>query len=162
MFSQILSLIISSEITVRFSLKEPIKQINTLEELADSDMKLVGFNSLLELQNIKDKNVQDRIVSIIEQDKTLIQVRDIYNDSKWIQEVADGKSAIFMVVVPLKWLSIVFAKHLKPNTKFHFIAERYRNPFILTLASSRRLTKKFRDQLNLRFENYHVYHVYFE
>ena len=60
------------------------------------------------------------------------------------------ESAMFLYEVPLKMMSIFHSNYLKPNTKFRFIGERFGNPFIQTVAMSRRLSQTFRRQINLR------------
>ena len=146
----IMSIYFSSEITVKFSLKFPIKQINTIKELVDSDMPLIVTPSFFGLQSIKDQNLFYTIKQKVEIEKTIVSNIEMYTDEKWIVDASLGRAALFTYEVPLKQMAVIFKKHFKPNTKFRFIDERYGNPFILTIAATTRLPRSFRDMLNLR------------
>ena len=145
-----LSLIISSEITARFSLKIPNKQINTLEELVNSDKSLIVYHTFMVVHNIKDHDVFNRMKRKIEQEQTLIGIDELYRNKTWIFRTSVGKAAMFFSTVPLKMLSIIHSKHLRPNTKFYFLDEKFTKRFLLTIASSTRLPKEFRIELNRR------------
>ena len=151
MCSMQLSLVISGDITARFSLKIPNKQIDSIEELVDSKMSLIVYPSFMEWDIIQDKTLFKRLKERVEQDKTIIQVDEMYrNKTEWIVSTSEGKAAMFLPVVPLKMIAKIHSKHLNPDIKFHLIHKSHPRPILATIASSTRLPKQFRTQLNLK------------
>ena len=145
-----LSQIISGEITALFSMKIPSKQINTLVELITSKMNLVAFAGFMNLESVQGKIVFNQIKKKLERDKTSISIDQLFMDKNWIVDASLGKTAIILGATPLK---IIINRHLKsiaPGAKFHFLDERYRNPLLITLCPSMRLTRQFRGLLNRR------------
>ena len=147
-----LSLHLSGEITTKLSLLYPPKQVETLEDLLDSNISLVVAPSFTAAHNILNKKTLDRIAKKIGHDKTMLPFTDIHFKKRWISSTSQGKAAIFLYEVPLKMTVIYHMKSLKPNSKFRFIDERFGGPSIQIIASSMRLPKEFRDLLNLRQE----------
>ena len=145
-----LSLIISSQITAIFSLIYPPLQIDTLKELVDSNISLVVASSFPELQNIKDKNIFHKIMEKSKMDKTILPIKNIFDESKWIVDTSYGGTAIFFYEVPLKQLILMYKDNLKSESKFRFIGEKYGNTCFATIASSLSLSKEFRDLLNFK------------
>ena len=88
----------------------------------------------------------------MEEEQTIIPMKQLFGNYKYIVDTSYGRSAMFLFEVPLKMMSILYSNYLKPNTKFRFIEERFANPFIHTFAMSRRLSQTFRRQINLRLE----------
>ena len=146
----IISLLISSEITVKFSLKYPSKQIETIQEVYNSKMSLLFPPSFIGLNDIKDEKLFQKIKRKAELQETIVPITDMLSQKKWIVDTSYGRSALFLYEVPLKQMAINFQEFLKPNAKFYFIRERYGHPFVLTIASSIRLEKMFKRKLNFR------------
>ena len=138
----VLSSVISSEITVWYSLKFPRAQINTLNHLGDSSMNFVSHHNFN--ANYLSKKFQNKLKSSEKLSP------DVYNNPKYLQDVSQGKTAIFFYEIPLKQLAIAHQDYVNKSIRLRFIEERYDNPFRLTIATSRRLPKTFRDQLNFR------------
>ena len=103
----------------------------------------------IKLHTIDEQLFKD-IERKVKKENTIMPIPEIINKEKWIVDVSYGRSAIFLYEVGLKLIANKYSKSLKPNTKFRFIDERYGNPFLLTVASSKNLPKKFRAHLNLR------------
>jgi hypothetical protein len=68
----------------------------------------------------------------------------------WIEGVAAGENAIILAEIPISMCIINAMKKLKEKCRFRYLPEDYGPKFILTIASSRRLDKEFREKLNLR------------
>ena len=112
-------------------------------------MSLVVFTAIMGLHNIEEK-LFNKISHKFETERTILPIVNMYLEEYWIVDASYGRSAIFLYEVPLRSIAMIHSKSLEPNTKFRFINERYGNPYILTIASSRKLPKEFRDQLNLK------------
>ena len=148
--AEIISIIISSEITVKFSLKYPSREIESIQELYDSQINLVFSPSFIGLNKINDRNLFQNIKRKAELYKSIVPISHMLSKKRWIVDTSYGKSALFLYEVPLKQMAINFQQFLKPNVKFSFLRERYGNPFVLTIASSIRLNVNFRRMLNFR------------
>ena len=103
----------------------------------------MGFHTI-------EEKLFDKIVQKVQREKTIFPITQMFVQGHLIVDVSYGRSAMFLYEVPLKMIASLHLKSLKPNTKFHFMQDQFDKPFILTVASSKRLDKKFRDQLNLR------------
>ena len=145
-----LSTVISSEITSKFSLQIPCKQINTLKELLDTKMSLIIFPTFPALNKIYDKNDLEKILKKVEQENTIVDIGEMIHDKKYVVDVSKGGSAIFVGKTVLKVLVNSHSQHFGQNIKFRFIDEHFRNPFLFTIASNTRLPKGFRVKLNSR------------
>ena len=133
------------------SVRPAIDQIETLGELADTDMDMVVPPSFIGLQTISDKEILNKIHEKSLKRQTIVSIVDMLSDEKWIIDASNGKSAIFLYEVPLKQMVINFKKYLNPRFKFRFVEERYGFPFILTIASTMRFSSSFRHDINLRY-----------
>ena len=145
-----LSLLISGEITTMFSLKITNHQIDTLQELLDSNFNLVAFSAFMTTQNIQDYDVFNKIKQKVERDETSLSIGQTFQDNSLVIDTALGRSAMLLAMVPLKTIVIKYLNEFNINTKFRFLEERYRQPFLITLASSMRMSKVFRADFNLR------------
>ena len=145
-----LSLAISSEITAKFSVKIPCKQINTLKELLDTKMSLIVFPTFINFNNIEDKDVLEKITNKIKQEHSEVEIIELIMNKKYVVDVSEGRSAIFLGGTTVKMLVILHSKHFGQNTKFRFLDERFRNTFLFPIAISTRLPKQFRRELNSR------------
>ena len=148
--SIILSMVISSEITSRFCLKITAKQINTLKELLDSKMSLILFPTFVDLNSIQDRNIFKRIMAKAEQERTILDISQMFQEQNWIMSTADGKAAMFMGEVTLKTVAAKYSSLFRHNTKLRFLQEHFRYSFLISIASSTRLSKKFRTMLDYR------------
>lgn len=144
------SIIISSEITMYFSLDFETKQINTIRELVASDMTLVVWPSFRGLNWISDQSLLNTIIDRFTKTKTNLPVKDMIVNKQWIVSASYGRTAFFLFEVPLKMIAIIHRNSLKTNTKFRFLDERFGPPFLATVATSKKLPKSFRDQVNLK------------
>ena len=142
-----LSQIISAEIIALFSLKIPNKQIESLEELLNSNIKTIVVS---QVENIQDNSPLKQITQNSVRDNNIIQIKQLFIDKKGIVDTSKGKSAILFGAVPLKLLIRIYLKNIAPSTKFHLIEERFTHPFLITLFMSRRLSRQFREILNHR------------
>ena len=147
--SFILIKIFSGEITAMFSLKIPKKQINTLKKIANSKMSLIALNQLRKEYNESKNVVLQSIKEKIDEDNTWSTIDKILNKES-IQNVSEGKSAMFFSMSSIKQLLIVHMVYLNPNSTFYFLEEQYRSPYRWSVGSSFNLTKQFRQRLNIR------------
>ena len=148
-----LSMLISGEFTTMFSLKIPNEQIDTLQQLLDSKMNLIAFDTfdaLMTKQDIIDNNVFNKIKQKVKHDKTSISIREMFQNKSWVIDTSLGKSSMIFARVALKTIVIKYLKEFNTNTRFRFLGERYRQPLLLTLASSMKMSKVFRSDFNLR------------
>ena len=148
-----LSMLISGEFTTMFSLKIPNEQIDTLQQLLDLKMNLVAFDTfdaLMTKQDIIDNNVFNKIKQKVKHDKTSISIREMFQNKSWVIDTSLGKSSMIFARVALKTIVIKYLKEFNNNTRFRFLGERYRQPLLLTLASSMKMSKVFRADFNLR------------
>jgi len=147
------SILFSSELTAKLSLKTPVKQIDTIEELANSNLKLVIPKGFVAFQNLEARNKQlfDKIYNKALNDKTIIFFREFFEE-KWIEGVSNQQNALFAFEVPIKIIISKASKKLKEKCRFRYLPEDYGLLSSLTIASSMRLNKKFRDELNLKLE----------
>ena len=143
--------VISSETFAKYSLKSAKPQIETIDDLVKSNLSLLVLPGIETFSSIK-KPLLDKIIERTKREKTILSMAEMYMDEQWIVDVSYGRSAMFFSDLPLKIMAMSYSKSLKPNTKFRFIEERYRNPFLTTIALSRRLPKKYREQFNLRYK----------
>ena len=148
----LVSTLFSGELTAKLELKTRVKQIDTIEELADSHLKLVMFEGITSYNSIDVKKVGlfDKIYNKAKKENTLIIFQQIF-DEKWIKGVSNGENAIFLSEIPLKVVIIKFSELLGNKCKFRFLPEDYGSFAALTIAMSKRLNKAFRHELNLRF-----------
>ena len=147
------SILYSGEITALFSVKIPNKQINTIEELADSGLKTYIFKNLISYHKFKTNKYLNKIYNKALNIDSVMTTYNISDRKQWIVEVSEGKSAMIFFKVPIKFTVIKHSIYLKTNTKFRFMNERPGIPFMRTIAMSRRLDKQFRDKLNYRYHN---------
>ena len=145
-----LTISISTIITMNYSLKIPAKQIDTLEKLVNTDMSMVVWPTFVAMHKIPDESVFDKICARAVNERTVISLRDLMSNVKWIVDTSLGRNAIFFYEVPLKQLVVKYKKYLKPNTKFRFINERWGLPSLLTIAITTRFNKELRNEINLR------------
>ena len=141
--------VLSSEIIAKYSLDLPKPQIETINDLVKTNMSLLVLPNI-QIFNSIEENLLDRIIKKAEKDKTILPIDRMFMEEDWIVDVSFGKSAIFFCELPLKIIAMIHSNSLKPNTRFRFIEERFGSPYIVTIALSKRLPKKFRDQFNLR------------
>jgi hypothetical protein len=64
--------------------------------------------------------------------------------------VASGNNAIFLFEIPIHIITEKASKKLKEKCRFRYLSEDYGPQFVLTIASSKRLYKNFREKLNLK------------
>ena len=132
-----------------FSLKIPGKQIDTLKELLESKLTLITFGGFMVLQNVQDKGIVAQINKKIIEEKTIVSMQQLYQNKEYIIDTSLGKSSILCANIPIKMIMIQNLKQIN-GSKFRFIKEKYRNAMLLTIAMSLRLSKQFRDLVNLR------------
>ena len=142
--------LISSEIIAKFTLKSPRQQIETISDLVNSNISLVVLPVPASVYNKVNEDLFNKILLKTTKENTRMRLRNMF-DEKWIVDTSYGRAVMFAFEVPLKYIAAKHLKRLKPNTKLRFIKERYKTPSLLTVASSRRLPKMFRDQINLRY-----------
>ena len=146
-----LNQIISGEITAMFSLKIPNKQIRTLQELVDSKLTLIAFEGLMDISQ-KDDTVLKRIKGKMDHDNSWVTFNEMFTNESSIVSVSEGKSAMFFANTPL---SMILIKHMEnskfqKNSKFYYLDDYYRHPYVIILCISMKLARQFRNQLNFR------------
>ena len=147
----LVSILFSSELTAKLGFKTSVKQIDTIEELVNSNLKLIIFDGIESYHNL-DPILFKRIRNKAESDKTLIFFAQYFNE-KWINGTANKENAIFNFEVPIKVIISKASKMLGNKCRFRYLAEDFGVSTSLTIGSSMRLNKVFRDELNLRFVN---------
>jgi hypothetical protein len=140
-------ILFSSELTAKLGLKTPVKQIDTLEELLNSNIKLILPNSFSMRERMHGINI--RIYEKALKDGKIIETQEFFRHDKWVEGVAEGESAIFLFEVPIHMIITKALRKLK-ECRFRYLPQDYGPNFYLTIASSKRLDKRFRDKLNLR------------
>ena len=130
-----LSLLISGEITTMFSLKMPNNQIDTLQQLLDSNMKIVAFFAFISEENVQINPVFNKIKQKVEKDKLSISIREMIQDKSWVIDTALGKTAMLFARVPLKSIVIKYLDEFRSNAKFRFLGERFRPPLLISNES---------------------------
>ena len=135
---------------MNYSLKIPAKQIDTLEELVNTDMSMVIGPNFVALHNIKNQGIYDKIYDRAMNDGTFKSSREFLSNPNYVVNTSLRKNAIFFYEVPLKLLVIKNRPRLKKNIKFRFIKERFALPYLLTVATTTRFDKTFRQKVNLR------------
>jgi hypothetical protein len=143
-----IKILFSSELTAKLGLKTPVKQIDTLEELLNSNIKLILPNSFSMREPMHGINV--RIHEKALKDGKLIETQELFRHDKWVEGVAEGENAIFLFEVPIRMIITKALRKLKEKCRFRYLPQDYGPIFYLTIASSKRLDKTFRDKLNLR------------
>jgi len=146
-----ITILFSSESTAKLGLKTPVKQIDTIEELVNSNFKLIISQEFLteKAKEAKSQQLHHRIYIKAKKDNTIIIFSQFFEE-KWINGVADQQNAMFLFEVPLKVIISKESKKLKEKCRFRYLSEDYGTFFALTIASSTRLNKQFRDKLNLK------------
>jgi hypothetical protein len=142
----------SSEMMAKFSQKSVNPQMDTIEGLINSDLNVVIYKSFPTLHSIENKHLLSKLYEKTKKHQTMTTLSDLFDNNKWITGVSDGKSAIFLYEVPLKLMVIQNMKRFAENIRFRFMAERYGQPFMLTIATSLRLSRRFRYNINIRYE----------
>ncbi len=142
----------SSELTSKLGLKTPVKQIDTLEELVNSNIRLIlpKSTAMKEPTKTEIQNIQIKIYNKVLKSGKFLEIDEFLNQHIWIEGVAAGENAIFLAEVPISLIVINAMKKLKEKCRFRYLPQDYGSKFILTIASSRRLDKEFREKLNLR------------
>jgi hypothetical protein len=142
----------SSELTAKLGLKTQVKQIDTFEELVNSNIKLVLPDSSTTHQTLgaANSNLNLEIYNKASKDITILHIQEIFRNDKWITGVTFGENAIFWFEVPIKIIITNASQKLKENCRFRYLPEDYGTQIMLTIASSVRLDKQFRKKLNLR------------
>jgi hypothetical protein len=143
-----IKILFSSKMTAKLGLKTPVKQIDTLEELLNSNIKLILPNSFLMYEQMHGINI--RIYEKALKDGKIIGTQELLRHDKWVEEVAEGENAIFQSEVPIHMIITKALRKLKEKCRFRYLPQDYGPIFHLTIASSKRLDKTFRDKLNLR------------
>jgi hypothetical protein len=143
-----IKILFSSELTAKLGLKTPVKQIDTLEELLNSNIKLILLNSFSKHERMHDINM--RIYEKALKDGTIVRIQEFFEDDKWVEGVAYGENAIFLFEVPIHMIITKALRKLKEKCRFRYLPQDYGQKFYLTIASSKRLDVKFRHKLNLR------------
>jgi len=138
----------SSELTAKLGFKTPVKQINTLEELVNSNIKLIIINSFPLNEPMRGLNL--KIYDKAFKYGAIVRIPEFYGEDKWVEEVAAGESAILLFEVPIHIMITNALKKLRENCRFRYLPEDYGQKFSLTIASSKRLDVKFRHKLNFR------------
>ena len=146
----LISIFISGEVTAKFSLKIPNKQINTLEELLDSKLKFILQQSLLGFQNEHAKPLLVEIVKRAQNDRTITTISKLMKDRKWMVDLSYGKSVVFLGENLLRRALINHIKHLKANAKFRIIGERFWGQKLLSFCLSLRLNIQLRNNINVK------------
>ena len=144
--------LLSSELTAKLGLKTPVKQIDTLEELVNSNIKLIVADhySIKESMKIANQDLVFKINNKALKDKTFLDILEILTQDKWIKGVADGQNAIFLFEGLISIIISDAQKMLKDKCRFRYLPEEFGSSFQMTIASSKRLVKQFREKLNLR------------
>jgi hypothetical protein len=142
-----IKILFSSELTANLGLKTPVKQIDTIEELVNSNIKLILLQSFAPDVN---QNLSLKIYIKAMKSGKLLGLYELLNQHKWIKGVTTGENAIFIYEVPAKMIIINALQELKENCRFRYLPEDYGPKYSLTIASSKRLDKQFREKLNLR------------
>jgi hypothetical protein len=137
----------SSELTAKLGLKTPVKQIDTIEELVNSNIKFILPNSFTPDVN---QSLSLKIYNKAMNEGKLLRLNEILSQDKWIKGVAAGGNAIFIYEVPAKTIINNVVHELKENCRLRYLPEDYGPKFSLTVASSKRLDEEFREKLNLR------------
>jgi hypothetical protein len=143
-----IKILFSSELTAKLGLKTPVKQIDTLKELLNSNIKLIVINSFLLNETMHDLDIQ--IYDKALKDGKVLQIQELYKDDKWVEGVAERENAIFLFEVPIHAIITKALKNLKEKCRFRYLSQDYGPKSHLTIASSKRLDVKFRQKLNLR------------
>jgi len=80
-----ISILFSSELTAKLGLKTPVKQIDTIEELTNSNFKLIISQVFSTQQTIEAKSQQlyYRIYNKALKDNTIITIRE-FSEERWI------------------------------------------------------------------------------
>ena len=149
----LISTLFSSELTAKLGLKTRAKQIDTIEELADSHLKIVTLEGIHAYNNLIDNKfgLFDKIYNKSMNYKTVLKSITQMFEHKWIKGVSNGENAIFLFEVPIKTIITQSSKMLGNKCKFRFLPEDFGAFMALTIAMSKRLNKLFRHELNLRF-----------
>jgi hypothetical protein len=146
------AILFSSELTSKLGLKTPVNQIDTIEELINSNIKLIISEDFLEHQSIRALNLNlfNNLYNKVLRDRTNIRFEEIFQNDKWIKGVADGENAIFLFEVPIKTIITNVSEKLKQKCRFRYLSQDFGPQLALTIASSKRLDKEFRQKLNLK------------
>jgi hypothetical protein len=145
------AILFSSELRAKLGLKTPVKQIDTIEELVNSNIKLIINEDFLEDQSrTLNSNLFNKLYSKVLRDQTIINLQELLRNDEWIEGVADGENAIFLFEVPVKIIITNVLEKLKEKCRFRYLSQDYGPLFVLTIASSKRLDKQFRQKLNLK------------
>jgi hypothetical protein len=137
----------SSELTAKLGLKTPIKQIDTIEELVNSNIRLILLNSFMPELN---QNLSLKIYNKAMKEGKIVALYELLKQDKWIKGVAAGENAIFIYEVIAKTIINNVLQELKENCRFRYLPQDYGPTISSTVASSKRLDKEFREKLNLR------------
>jgi hypothetical protein len=143
-----IKILLSSELTAKLGLKTPVKQIDTLEELLNSNIKLILCNSFSLHESMQGINI--RIYDKALKDGKILRIQELFGHDKWVEGVAEGENAIFLFEVPTHMIITKALRKLKEKCRFRYLPQDYGSKFYLTIASSKRLDVKFRHKLNLR------------
>jgi hypothetical protein len=143
-----IKILFSSELTAQFGLKTPVKQIDTSEELLNSNIKLILPVSFSMHKPMHGINI--RIYEKALKYGAILQIQEFFRDDKWVEGVAEGENAIFLFEVPIHMIITKALRKLKEKCRFRYLSQDYGPKSHLTIASSKRLDVKFRQKLNLR------------
>ena len=143
-----ISIFISSEVTAKLSLKIPNKQIDSLQELLESKLKLVVPQHIK--LDYKDYDLMIKLFTKANDYKINLNFYDLFRNKKYVIDLSNGENSIFLPTIPMKQILIKYINYFKPNTKFRFISERFTNQMITTFAINLKLNKLFRDKINFR------------
>ena len=141
---------VSGEITTYFSLQFSTTGINTIKELVETDMTLTVWPSFVGLNWISDKELLNTIIEKYTSTKTNLPISELLSNKDCIVSASEGKTAIFLFDALLKVIALSHSNYLDHNTKFRFLDEHFGAPYVETIATSRKLPKAFRDQVNLK------------
>lgn len=145
-----ITILISTILTMNYSLNIPVKQIETIEELSRTDMSMVLWPTFIALHTISKHNVLDKIYKRALSEETIVPLSDLLSNPKWITDTSQRRNAIFLYPIPLKALIVKNLKNFDTKTKFRYLGERWALPYILSIATTMRFSKKLRSKINFR------------
>ena len=106
----LVSILFSSELTAKLGFKPSVKQIDTIEELANSHLKLVMLDGIRghNIIHIKKVWLFHKIYNKAKDYKTILSEYWKILDGKWIKGVSNGKYAIFLFEVTIKAIISIY------------------------------------------------------
>ena len=77
---------------MNYSITVPAEQVDTLKDLADSDMSMIVWPKFVVLHTISDKKVFDKIYDRAVNERTVIASSELLSNPIWITDNSFGRT----------------------------------------------------------------------